>query len=109
VVEPPPAPAPAPEDIDAEADCSQQEDDAKAFLTANKACKSDADCTNATAGCYPEAEDCCVVYVNKQHDAAKWKALTDAIATCTQGPGGGACGCCAAIPHPAKCVNGQCG
>jgi hypothetical protein len=89
--------------------CEQQVKAAKDFVAANKACKQDSDCMQVNAGCFGEQEDCCVVYLDKKHDGAKWKTILDAIETCQQGPNGGPCGCCAGLPHPAKCREGKCG
>jgi len=86
-------------------DCDGVRAEAQAFVAANKSCARDEDCVQVGAGCYSPHEDCCVIYLRGDYDAAAWTAFTRDLGTCA----GGACACCAAIPRAPACNAGTCG
>jgi hypothetical protein len=86
--------------------CTTIDADVKAFIAANKSCTTAADCVMVSADCWPQQEDCCVIYLNASHDPAAWSALMTTYKACMDA---GSCGCCAAIPHDPACNAGTCG
>ncbi len=86
--------------------CDDATDEVSFFLNKNQPCVEDRDCVMVDASCWPETQDCCVLYVNGTYDAPTWAFLYEQYQTAC---GVRECGCCAKVPFEPACVDGQCG
>ena len=92
-----------------EAECASEQQAAKEFLDANRACQVDEDCGAVDTGCYGYPGRHCSGAVSVNREAAMsatWQAIGRDLDQCMECPGGGVRCTAGMIP---VCKDGTCG